>query len=122
MKAALLERDMWSQYLEVGIGPYAEVFSKAQPMSAVGFGAMIGIHPMSNWNNPEPEVVLVGNADGRIVGAALGNDVNLRDVEGRSALLLGALRTTTVPAPSGLSSVSSTRVFRLRMCGVPMSR
>ena len=89
VKAALLERDMWSQYLEVGIGPYAEVFSKAQPMSAVGFGAMIGIHPMSNWNNPEPEVVLVGNADGRIVGAALGNDVNLRDVEGRSALLLG---------------------------------
>ena len=89
VKSALIERDMWSQYLEVGIGPYAEVFSKAQPMSAVGFGAMIGIHPMSHWNNPEPEVVLVGNAEGTIVGAALGNDVNLRDVEGRSALLLG---------------------------------
>ena len=89
VKTALLERDMWSQYLEVGIGPYAEVFSKAQPMSAVGFGAEIGIHPMSTWNNPEPEVVLVGNASGKIVGAALGNDVNLRDVEGRSALLLG---------------------------------
>jgi fumarylacetoacetate (FAA) hydrolase family protein len=89
VKNALLERDMWSQYLEVGIGPYAEVFSKAQPMSSVGFGAAIGIHPMSTWNNPEPEVVLVGNAIGQIVGAALGNDVNLRDVEGRSALLLG---------------------------------
>lgn len=89
VKTALLERDMWSQYLEVGIGPYAEVFSKAQPMSSVGFGAEIGIHPMSTWNNPEPEVVLVGAADGSIVGAALGNDVNLRDVEGRSALLLG---------------------------------
>ena len=89
VKAALLERDMWSQYLEVGIGPYAEVFSKAQPMSAVGFGAEIGIHPMSTWNNPEPEVVLIGCPAGRIVGAALGNDVNLRDVEGRSALLLG---------------------------------
>ena len=89
VKSALLERDMWSQYLEVGIGPYAEVFSKAQPMSSVGFGAQIGIHPMSTWNNPEPEVVLIGNAAGRIVGSALGNDVNLRDVEGRSALLLG---------------------------------
>ena len=89
VKSALLERDMWSQYLEVGIGPYAEVFSKAQPMSSVGFGAEIGIHPMSTWNNPEPEVVLVGKATGQIVGAALGNDVNLRDVEGRSALLLG---------------------------------
>lgn len=89
VKSALLERDMWSQYLEVGIGPYAEVFSKAQPMSSVGFGADIGIHPMSTWNNPEPEVVLVGNAAGDIIGAALGNDVNLRDVEGRSALLLG---------------------------------
>ena len=89
VKSALLDRDMWSQYLEVGIGPYAEVFSKAQPMSSVGFGAEIGIHPMSTWNNPEPEVVLVGNATGEIVGAALGNDVNLRDVEGRSALLLG---------------------------------
>tara|TARA_B100000676_G_scaffold311362_1_gene380961 strand:+ start:4777 stop:5955 length:1179 start_codon:yes stop_codon:yes gene_type:complete len=89
VKVALINRDMWSQYLEVGIGPDAEIFSKAQPMSAVGFGAMIGIHPMSNWNNPEPEVVLVGNKEGKIVGAALGNDVNLRDVEGRSALLLG---------------------------------
>jgi len=89
VKDALLERDMWSQYLEVGIGPDAEVFSKAQPMSSVGFGAEIGIHPMSTWNNPEPEVVLVANARADIKGACLGNDVNLRDVEGRSALLLG---------------------------------
>ena len=89
VKATLLERDMWSQYLEVGIGPDVEVFTKAAPMSSVGFGAEIGIHPASTWNNPEPEVVLVTAPDGRIVGACLGNDVNLRDVEGRSALLLG---------------------------------
>ncbi len=89
LKAALLERGLWSQYLEVGIGPYAEVFSKAQPMSAVGTGALIGLHPESTWNNPEPEVVLIVNARGETVGATLGNDVNLRDFEGRSALLLG---------------------------------
>lgn len=89
VKAALLERDMWSQYLEVGIGADAEVFSKAQPMASVGFGADVGIHPASRWSNPEPEVVLVVSPDGRIAGACLGNDVNLRDVEGRSALLLG---------------------------------
>jgi fumarylacetoacetate (FAA) hydrolase family protein len=89
LKAALIARGLWSQYLEVGIGPDAEIFTKAQPMSAVGTGAEIGLHPASVWNNPEPEVVLVANSRGAIVGATLGNDVNLRDFEGRSALLLG---------------------------------
>lgn len=89
VKAALVEAGMWSQYLEVGIGPDAEVFSKAQPMSSVGWGARVGLHPVSIWNNPEPEVVLACDSRGQIKGATLGNDVNLRDVEGRSALLLG---------------------------------
>jgi len=88
LKQALVRRGLWSQYLEVGIGPDAEIFTKAQPMSAVGFGADIGIHPASAWSNPEPEVVLAVASSGRIVGATLGNDVNLRDFEGRSALLL----------------------------------
>lgn len=89
LKAALIERDLWSQYLEVGIGPYAEIFIKAQPLSAVGPGAEVGLHPESSWNNPEPEVVMIVNARGETIGASLGNDVNLRDFEGRSALLLG---------------------------------
>jgi fumarylacetoacetate (FAA) hydrolase family protein len=89
LKQALIDRGLWSQYLEVGIGPDAEVFTKAPPMSAVGLGAEVGLHPRSDWNNPEPEVVLVLDARGRIAGATLGNDVNLRDFEGRSALLLG---------------------------------
>jgi fumarylacetoacetate (FAA) hydrolase family protein len=88
VKAALIAEGLWSQYLEVGIGPDAEVFSKAQVLSAVGHGARIGLHPVSKWNNPEPEIVLAVTSKGRIVGASLGNDVNLRDVEGRSALLL----------------------------------
>jgi fumarylacetoacetate (FAA) hydrolase family protein len=88
LKQALIEQDAWSQYLEVGIGPDAEIFTKAQPMSAVGTGVDAGIHPTSSWNNPEPEVVLVVTSGGRTVGATLGNDVNLRDIEGRSALLL----------------------------------
>jgi fumarylacetoacetate (FAA) hydrolase family protein len=89
VKAVLQEQGMWSQYLEVGLGPDAEVFTKSQPMSAVGLGAELGLHPNSSWNNPEPELVLAVNCRGQIVGASLGNDVNLRDVEGRSALLLG---------------------------------
>lgn len=89
LKQALLAQGAWSQYLEVGIGPDAEVFTKSQPMSAVGTGAEVGIHPRSEWNNPEPEIVLAINSRGEVVGATLGNDVNLRDFEGRSALLLG---------------------------------
>ncbi|MFC5428241.1 fumarylacetoacetate hydrolase family protein [Paraburkholderia denitrificans] len=89
LKDALQQRGAWSQYMEVGIGPDAEVFSKSQPMSALGFGADIGLHPASAWNNPEPEIVLAVNSKGNVIGATLGNDVNLRDIEGRSALLLG---------------------------------
>jgi fumarylacetoacetate (FAA) hydrolase family protein len=101
LKHALTLRGLWSQYLEVGIGPYAEVFTKAQPMSAVGTGADIGIHPDSRWNNPEPEVVLAVNAGGTIVGATLGNDVNLRDFEGRSALLLGRAKDNNASCALG---------------------
>lgn len=89
LKEHLVAQGAWSQYLEVGIGADAEIFTKSQPMSAVGHGAEVGILPTSHWNNPEPELVLVVSAAGRIVGATLGNDVNLRDIEGRSALLLG---------------------------------
>jgi fumarylacetoacetate (FAA) hydrolase family protein len=89
LKQELISRGAWSQYMEVGIGTDAEVFSKSQPMSSVGFGAQVGLLPASEWNNPEPEIVLAVNSRGETMGAALGNDVNLRDIEGRSALLLG---------------------------------
>ena len=101
VKRLLIAAGLWSQYLEVGIGPDAEVFTKGQPMSAVGYGATVGLHPISKWNNPEPEVVLAVNSRGRITGAALGNDVNLRDVEGRSALLLGKAKDNNAAAAIG---------------------
>jgi fumarylacetoacetate (FAA) hydrolase family protein len=101
VKAALIEEGVWSQYLEVGIGPDAEVFSKAQPMSSVGYGADVGLHPISRWNNPEPEIVLAVNSRGEVKGATLGNDVNLRDVEGRSALLLGKAKDNNASCSIG---------------------
>jgi fumarylacetoacetate (FAA) hydrolase family protein len=101
VKEALVERGWWSQYLEVGIGPDAEIFTKAPVLSAVGPGAKVGVHPVSRWSNPEPEAVLVVNARGRVVGATLGNDVNLRDVEGRSALLLGRAKDNNASASLG---------------------
>jgi fumarylacetoacetate (FAA) hydrolase family protein len=101
VKAVLMELGLWSQYLEVGIGKDAEVFTKSQAMSAVGFGAEIGIHPESRWNNPEPEVVLAVSPQGVVQGVALGNDVNLRDVEGRSALLLGKAKDNNASCAIG---------------------
>lgn len=101
VKQALIARGLWSQYLEVGIGPDAEIFTKGQPMSSVGYGADVGLHPISEWNNPEPEVALVVSSHGAIVGATLGNDVNLRDVEGRSALLLGRAKDNNASAALG---------------------
>jgi len=101
IKEVLLAQGAWSQYLEVGIGPDAEIFTKSQPMSSVGLGAEIGIHPISTWNNPEPEVVLVVAPSGKVVGATLGNDVNLRDLEGRSALLLGKAKDNNASCAVG---------------------
>lgn len=101
VKALLQDMGLWSQYLEVGIGPDAEIFTKAQPMSSVACGDEVGIHPISQWNNPEPEIVLAVRSDGKIIGATLGNDVNLRDVEGRSALLLGKAKDNNASCSIG---------------------
>jgi fumarylacetoacetate (FAA) hydrolase family protein len=101
LKAHLIEQKAWSQYLEVGIGKDAEVFTKCPPMATVGTGSEIGIRSESHWNNPEPELVLAINARGKIVGASLGNDVNLRDVEGRSALLLGKAKDNNASCAIG---------------------
>ena len=101
VKNVLLEQGAWSQYLEVGIGPDAEIFTKSQPMSAVGTEAEVGIHPGSQWNNPEPEIVLAVNSKGKVSGATLGNDVNLRDFEGRSALLLGKAKDNNASCAIG---------------------
>jgi fumarylacetoacetate (FAA) hydrolase family protein len=101
LKQVLMEKGAWSQYLEVGIGPDAEIFTKSQIMSAVGHGMEAGLNPVSTWNNPEPEVVVVVASSGRIVGAMLGNDVNLRDVEGRSALLLGKAKDNNASCAVG---------------------
>lgn len=101
LKSALIEEGMWSQYLEVAIGPDAEIFSKAPTLSAVGTGALIGVRSDSHWNNPEPEVVLICDAHGDVVGATLGNDVNLRDFEGRSALLLSKAKDNNASCAIG---------------------
>jgi fumarylacetoacetate (FAA) hydrolase family protein len=101
LKQALIDEGLWSQYLEVAIGPDAEIFTKAPVLATVGWGADVGIRSDSTWNNPEPEVVLLAGPDGRAVGATLGNDVNLRDFEGRSALLLGKAKDNNASCSLG---------------------
>ena len=101
LRDVLIGQGAWSQYLEVGIGADAEIFTKAQPMSAVGLGAEVGVHPGSHWSNPEPEIVLAVDSRGRTVAATLGNDVNLRDFEGRSALLLGKAKDNNASCAIG---------------------
>jgi len=101
LKETLIADGMWSQYLEVAIGPDAEVFTKAPPLSAVGWGEMIGVRSTSTWNNPEPEIVIAVDGKGKAVGATLGNDVNLRDYEGRSALLLGEAKDNNASTAVG---------------------
>jgi fumarylacetoacetate (FAA) hydrolase family protein len=101
LKQALIEEGLWSQYLEVAIGPDAEIFTKTAPLASVGWGAEIGVRSDSSWNNPEPEVVLVVNSRGEIRGATLGNDVNLRDFEGRSALLLSKAKDNNASSAIG---------------------
>ncbi len=100
-KQLLIEKGLWSQYLEVGIGPYAEVFTKAQPLSSVGWGMEVGLHPASSWNNPEPEIVLAVDSNATVKGITLGNDVNLRDIEGLSALLLGKAKDNNASCSIG---------------------
>ncbi|MFA6117790.1 MAG: fumarylacetoacetate hydrolase family protein [Sphingomonas sp.] len=101
MKTALIEDGMWSQYLEVAIGPDAEVFTKSPVLSTIGYGGEIGVRSDSTWNNPEPEIVMLADSTGAAVGATLGNDVNLRDFEGRSALLLGKAKDNNASCALG---------------------
>jgi 2-dehydro-3-deoxy-D-arabinonate dehydratase len=65
-----------------------EIFLKATPSRVVGPGKPVGIRSDSGWDVPEPELALLINAGGEVVGYTIGNDVSSRSIEGENPLYL----------------------------------
>ncbi|HEX5936572.1 MAG TPA: fumarylacetoacetate hydrolase family protein [Actinomycetota bacterium] len=97
-----------------------ELFPKAPGWRAVGPGTPVGVRRDSDWDVPEPELALVVDARGTIVGYTIGNDVSSRSIEGANTLYLPQAKTydgscALGPAIVPVSSVEPPFEIRMRI-------
>jgi len=121
-KARMEESDFSATaYDRVYDAPRPEIFFKSLPEKVAGPGDPVGIRKDASWNVPEPELALVINSVGRIVGFTIGNDMSSRDIEGENLLYLPQAKVYDRSCAIGPVILVGTTESEIRECVISMT-